>query len=210
MRSVLVKSAIAALVIYIGVNLIVTGPDSPATAQSAPIDPTSLTPTFDENFDKLDVSAWGPGTRWIAHTPWNGDYGDARFTDPGPDFPFPTRDGMLRIEARKGDDGKWRFDVVILDAPATGHGLDMLRVPKVIRDVVPVNLIDPLESLLPLARIVLLGSPMTWLPATRKLFSLVSRVGVSTPPSSFDSTSSSAINLLSARPVPARAPRPTA
>ncbi|KAA0686378.1 glycoside hydrolase family 16 protein [Neorhizobium sp. P12A] len=108
MRSVLVKSAIAALVIYIGVNLIVTGPDSPATAQSAPIDPTSLTPTFDENFDKLDVSAWGPGTRWIAHTPWNGDFGDARFTDPGPDFPFTTRDGMLRIEARKGDDGKWR------------------------------------------------------------------------------------------------------
>ncbi|MCL2777019.1 MAG: ArsA family ATPase [Polyangiaceae bacterium] len=29
------------------------------------------------------------------------------------------------------------YDVVILDAPATGHGLDMLRVPKVILDVVP-------------------------------------------------------------------------
>jgi anion-transporting ArsA/GET3 family ATPase len=34
-------------------------------------------------------------------------------------------------------DGSSRFDVVILDAPATGHGLDMLRVPKVILDVVP-------------------------------------------------------------------------
>jgi len=34
-------------------------------------------------------------------------------------------------------DGSWRFDVVILDAPATGHGIDMLRVPKVILDVVP-------------------------------------------------------------------------
>ncbi len=33
--------------------------------------------------------------------------------------------------------GQKRFDVVILDAPATGHGLDMLRVPKVIVDVVP-------------------------------------------------------------------------
>jgi len=33
--------------------------------------------------------------------------------------------------------GASRFDVVILDAPATGHGLDMLRVPKVIVDVVP-------------------------------------------------------------------------
>ena len=37
-----------------------------------------------------------------------------------------------------GDD---RFDVVILDAPATGHGLDMLRVPKVILDVVPPGLL---------------------------------------------------------------------
>ncbi len=35
------------------------------------------------------------------------------------------------------DDGSHRFDVVLLDAPATGHGLDMLRVPKVILDVVP-------------------------------------------------------------------------
>jgi anion-transporting ArsA/GET3 family ATPase len=38
-------------------------------------------------------------------------------------------------------DGKPRFDVVILDAPATGHGLDMLRVPKVIVDVVPPGLL---------------------------------------------------------------------
>jgi anion-transporting ArsA/GET3 family ATPase len=37
----------------------------------------------------------------------------------------------------KRDDGSNRFDVVLLDAPATGHGLDMLRVPKVILDVVP-------------------------------------------------------------------------
>jgi len=38
-------------------------------------------------------------------------------------------------------DGSPRFDVVILDAPATGHGLDMLRVPKVIVDVVPTGLL---------------------------------------------------------------------
>jgi len=35
------------------------------------------------------------------------------------------------------EDGRHRFDVVLFDAPATGHGLDMLRVPKVIVDVVP-------------------------------------------------------------------------
>jgi anion-transporting ArsA/GET3 family ATPase len=34
-------------------------------------------------------------------------------------------------------DGSSKYDIVILDAPATGHGLDMLRVPRVILDVVP-------------------------------------------------------------------------
>jgi anion-transporting ArsA/GET3 family ATPase len=38
-------------------------------------------------------------------------------------------------------DGTFKYDVVILDAPATGHGLDMLRVPKVIIDVVPPGLL---------------------------------------------------------------------
>ena len=38
-------------------------------------------------------------------------------------------------------DGAFKYDVVILDAPATGHGLDMLRVPKVIIDVVPAGLL---------------------------------------------------------------------
>lgn len=39
------------------------------------------------------------------------------------------------------DDGHDTYDVVILDAPATGHGLDMLRVPKIILDVVPPGLL---------------------------------------------------------------------
>jgi anion-transporting ArsA/GET3 family ATPase len=38
-------------------------------------------------------------------------------------------------------DGSPRYDVVILDAPATGHGLDMLRVPRVILDVVPAGIL---------------------------------------------------------------------
>ena len=41
----------------------------------------------------------------------------------------------------KNEDGTPRFDVVILDAPATGHGLDMLRVPKVIVDIAPPGLL---------------------------------------------------------------------
>ena len=34
-----------------------------------------------------------------------------------------------------------RYDVVVLDAPATGHGADLLRVPKVIVDVAPPGLL---------------------------------------------------------------------
>jgi anion-transporting ArsA/GET3 family ATPase len=38
-------------------------------------------------------------------------------------------------------DGKPRFDIVLFDAPATGHGLDMLRVPKIIVDIAPPGLL---------------------------------------------------------------------
>ncbi|MCK4792663.1 MAG: glycoside hydrolase family 16 protein [Desulfobacteraceae bacterium] len=64
--------------------------------------------TFDEDFkEPLSVSAWGPGTRWIAHTPYAGDFGDARFADPEEGFPFTVENGILRIEARK-DGERWR------------------------------------------------------------------------------------------------------
>lgn len=64
--------------------------------------------TFDEDFkEPLSVSAWGPGTRWIAHTPYAGDFGDAKFANPTKDFPFTIEDGILRIEARKTN-GKWQ------------------------------------------------------------------------------------------------------
>jgi anion-transporting ArsA/GET3 family ATPase len=39
------------------------------------------------------------------------------------------------------DDGRPRYDLVILDAPATGNGLEMLRVPQVIVDVAPPGLL---------------------------------------------------------------------
>lgn len=37
----------------------------------------------------------------------------------------------------KAQDGSDRYDLVIVDAPATGHGLGLLRVPRVIVDVAP-------------------------------------------------------------------------
>jgi beta-glucanase (GH16 family) len=77
--------------------------------------------TFDENFDSLDVSAWGPRTRWIAHTPWNGDFGDAQFANPTRGFPFTVENGILRIEARRGRDGKWRSGLLASNDPK-GNG----------------------------------------------------------------------------------------
>lgn len=73
---------------------------------------------FDENFDTLDVSGWGPGTRWIAHTPWGGDFGDALFVDPEPGFPFTVDNGILRIEAHKGEDGIWRSGLLASTDPS--------------------------------------------------------------------------------------------
>jgi len=63
---------------------------------------------FSEEFNTLSVSARGPGSRWIAHTPWNGDFGDAAFADPEPDFPFRIDNGVLSIEARRNAEGRWR------------------------------------------------------------------------------------------------------
>jgi beta-glucanase (GH16 family) len=77
--------------------------------------------TFDENFDTLDVSARGPGTRWIAHTPWNGDFGDAQFADPMPGFPFTTDNGILRIEARKTASGQWQSGL-LASVDSSGNG----------------------------------------------------------------------------------------
>ncbi|MBY4587438.1 glycoside hydrolase family 16 protein [Rhizobium redzepovicii] len=83
-------------------------PGQPSVAQE-PLNIDAYQLTFDESFDSLDVSAWGEkSSRWIAHTPWNGDFGDARFTDPAPGFPFTTDQGILKIEARKEADGTWR------------------------------------------------------------------------------------------------------
>jgi beta-glucanase (GH16 family) len=67
--------------------------------------------TFNEEFKSLDIAA-GPGARWSAHTPWNGDFGDAAFSNPGPDGPFSLTPEGLRITASKGKDGHWRSGLI--------------------------------------------------------------------------------------------------
>jgi anion-transporting ArsA/GET3 family ATPase len=45
--------------------------------------------------------------------------------------------GKAWYHATEEEQDRPRFDVVLFDAPATGHGLDMLRVPKVIVELAP-------------------------------------------------------------------------
>lgn len=47
---------------------------------------------------------------------------------------------LFHVKERDGA-GRPRYDLVILDAPATGHGLQMLRVPQVITQVAPAGLL---------------------------------------------------------------------
>ena len=74
----------------------------------ADIDLSQYELTFADEFESIDVSGRRCDSRWIAHTPWNGDFGAAVFADPSRGFPFVTQDGLLRIEARKdAATGRW-------------------------------------------------------------------------------------------------------
>lgn len=83
-----------------------------------------LVPVLIEDFDDLSVSPnrIGPA-RWTAHTPWNGDFGDARFTDPGRSGPFSVEDGILTIKAWKDRKGQWRSGLLAAaDRSGRGYG----------------------------------------------------------------------------------------
>jgi beta-glucanase (GH16 family) len=99
-----------------------SGAEVPAYPAEAgpPLDLCGFHQTFSEDFHTLSVSAWGDnGSRWIAHTPWAGDFGDAEFADPQPGFPFRVSDGHLEIEARKGPDDRWQSGLLASTTPTT-------------------------------------------------------------------------------------------
>jgi anion-transporting ArsA/GET3 family ATPase len=49
--------------------------------------------------------------------------------------------GKAQFHVHEMEGGRPRYDLVILDAPATGHGLEMLRVPRVLLDIAPPGLL---------------------------------------------------------------------
>lgn len=89
------------------VGILTLAPTVSSRAKDTTIDLSDYTLSFNENFSKLDVSPFGPATRWIAHTPWNGDFGDATFDNPGPGGPFTLTPNGLNITAHKDEKGHW-------------------------------------------------------------------------------------------------------
>jgi beta-glucanase (GH16 family) len=82
----------------------------------------ALRPVMIEDFNELSIAAHRLNPmRWTAHTPWGGDFGDARFADPGPEGPFKVSDGILSITASKDLRGRWTSGLIAA-ADATGAG----------------------------------------------------------------------------------------
>lgn len=80
--------------------------------------------SFAEEWDTLDATPHGP-SKWICHTPWNGDFGNSTFTDIDAVtphvFPFDLKGGLLHIYMKKGTDGKWRSGLLsAVDANRNG------------------------------------------------------------------------------------------
>lgn len=85
---------------------------APPPGPGKALDLSGYTLSFDDEFTSLSLSAHGPGTRWTAHTPWGGDFGDAEFVDPGEDGVFTLNKDGLAITASKGPDGKWHSGLI--------------------------------------------------------------------------------------------------
>lgn len=94
-------------------------------ASGEPLDLCDFRMVFSEDFNELSVAPWMlGGVRWTAHTPWAGDFGDARFTDPGPDGPFAIENSQLVITARRNDAGEWQSGLLAAaDQTGTGTGI---------------------------------------------------------------------------------------
>lgn len=94
---------------------------TPAAMVDTAVDFCRMQLVFKDEFNDLSVGVHDiESFRWISHTPWRGDFGDALFTDPRPSgLPFSVRNGLLSITAWKDEAGKWRSGLI---ASADGEG----------------------------------------------------------------------------------------
>jgi hypothetical protein len=68
--------------------------------------------TFVDDFSHPNITAHGPGAPWITHTPWNGDFGNDVFDDPGPNGTFDFSPTGLTITAHKDATGLWHGGLI--------------------------------------------------------------------------------------------------
>ena len=117
---------------FLAASLAVLGPSVGTKAFAETSTSCELHPVLLEDFDEetapnrriesISSVRIGPA-RWTAHTPWSGDFGDARFADPGPGGPFKVKDGVLSITASKDREGRWTSGLIAAaDASAAGTG----------------------------------------------------------------------------------------
>jgi beta-glucanase (GH16 family) len=88
--------------------------------------PPGYTLAFDEEFSApLSVSDWGERpARWMAHTPYAGDFGDAYFTgynEPNTPSPFKVTNGVLIITAYRDPNANYHWRSGLLASVDT-HG----------------------------------------------------------------------------------------
>lgn len=114
-------------VVIVLLNMPVAGTRAAEPGKSCELRPVLLE-EFDEEtapnrrIETIAAARLGPA-RWTAHTPWNGDFGDAQFLNPHPNGPFSMKDGILSITARKNSDGKWTSGLIAAgDSTGAGYG----------------------------------------------------------------------------------------
>ncbi len=110
--------------IFLCFSALISVPEASSPAPATLLNLDGYTSTFEDTFSKNDVSAAGPGTTWIAHTPWHGDFGDAVFDNPGPNGPFSFGANGLEITAHKDNTGTWHSGLLAsMDRDGAGqHG----------------------------------------------------------------------------------------
>jgi len=122
-----VAASLAVLAVVLAMSIKTIAAGSAASGPAATLDLTGYSMTFNETFTKMDVSGNGPngpGTHWIAHTPWHGDFGNDVFDNPGPDGPFVMGKSGLTIIAHKDANGLWHSGLLCsMDRDGAGqHG----------------------------------------------------------------------------------------
>ena len=90
-------------------------------ARGQPLNMSQYHLSFEDDFTHPDISAHGPGTVWIAHTPWNGDFGNDVFDNPGSGSVFSVSPAGLTISAHKDSGGNWHGGLICsMDRIGTG------------------------------------------------------------------------------------------